>query len=124
MTDDLEFARCSEYISAALEYAGGTHTLSDVRDMIADGRLQLWPGPHSAMVTEIRQDPQRRTLHFFLAGGSLHELQAMLPSILAWGRSHGCSTASLLGRPGWVRSFLVKEGWLPTAVLMETSLHG
>ena len=118
----LEFDRLSSYISAALEYAGGTHTLDDVRDGIADGRLQFWPGPNSVMVTEVVDDPRRRTLHFFLAAGTLTELEAMLPPVLEWAKSRGCTHATLLGRAGWARSFLMKIGWHPTAVMMETSL--
>ena len=117
-----DFERCRKYLEAALEHAGGTHTIDDVRAGIEDGRLQLWPGVHSAIVTELLQHPRQRILHFFLAGGSLEELQAMTPPILDWGRTQGCSRAALFGRPGWSRSFLTKEGWRPTAVVMEKVL--
>ena len=109
-------------LEAALVYSGGTHTVDDVMGMVEDGRLQFWPGPHSVVITEIIEYPQRRVLNFFLAGGHLAELEAMLPGIEAWGRTQGCTEASLSGRKGWVRSFLAHEGWHESLVVMTKEL--
>lgn len=116
----LEEAR--PHIEAALAYAGGTHTFEDVAAMIETGRLQFWPGVGSVIVTEIIEYPQRRTLHFFLAGGNLDELRAMLDPILEWGRALGCTAATLTGRKGWARSFLASEGWNHELVCMSKEL--
>lgn len=87
--------------------------------------MQYWPGVQSAVVTEIIEYPQFRTLHFFLAGGNRAELEAMYPHIEAWGRSKGCSRATMLGRKGWERTFLTqKEGWSQTLVAYEKQLDG
>ena len=110
------------HIEAALQYSGGTHTFEDIREMVSTGRLQFWPGPHSAIVTEIIEYPRQRTLHYFLAGGQMAELRAMLPEIDAWGRAQGCTSASLAGRPGWSRSFLQHEGWSSHLVVMMKEL--
>lgn len=111
------------YIEAALQYSGGTHTYEDVAAQISEGRLQFWPGVNSAVVTEIVEYPRKRTLHFFLAGGNLPELRAMYPGILEWGKANGCTAATLAGRKGWVRSFLVKdEGWNESLVVMMKDL--
>ena len=120
----IEFDRCAGHISRALEYADGAYTLDDIRSGVEAGRLQLWPGVSSVIVTEILESPRQRTLLFFLAGGNLQELEAMLPPIFAWGRSQGCIRASLVGRAGWTRTFLARLGWKPTAVMMECSLDG
>ena len=117
---DLEQAR--PHIEAALYYAGGTHSYDDVVAQIHEGRLQFWPGPHSAVVTEIQEYPQRRTLHFFLAGGNLAELEVMLPGIMEWGRTQGCTAASMTGRRGWERTFLKREGWTANLVVMTKEL--
>ena len=95
---DLEGAR--PHIEAALSYSGGTHTFEDVVAGVSAGRLQFWPGPNSAVITEIQEYPQKRTLHFFLAGGNLAELEVMLPMISEWGREQGCTAMSLTGRRG------------------------
>lgn len=124
--DDVKARDISAYrvhIEAALAWSGDTHRYDDVRSMIAAGRLQFWPGPASCIISEIIEHPRKRTLHLFLAGGSLPELHAMLPLLLDWGRTQGCTHASLFGRKGWARSFLSDEGWtVNPCVLMEKPL--
>jgi hypothetical protein len=112
-----------EILQPALDYAGGTHLWEDIHQGIAEGRYLLWPGVRSAILTEIIEYPRQRTLHFFLAGGNIAELEAMVPGIIEWGRSKGCTSASLTGRMGWSRSFLTRtEGWKSTAVVMTKEL--
>lgn len=109
-------------ITAALKYANGTHTFDDIKQGVADGRFQLWPGRDSVIVTEVLQSPRQRTLHFFLAGGDLGELEVMTPLVIEWGKTQGCTRAALIGRRGWARTFLAGAGWQQTGVLMETQL--
>lgn len=49
---ETEFERCRGWIEDALQYAGGTHTIDDIKQAIAEQRLVLWPGKRSAVVTE------------------------------------------------------------------------
>lgn len=116
----LEAAR--PFLQKALDLAGNTHTIEDLQAMIDEGRVIFWPGINSAVITEIIEYPQKRTLHFFLAGGNLAELEAMYPAIEAWGKEQGCTTASTSGRPGWERTFLKREGWTPRTVVMTKEL--
>lgn len=118
---DLERAR--PHIEAALSYAHGTYSFEDVVAGLASGKLLLWPGENSAVVTQIVEHPRKRTLHFFLAGGNLAELERMLPLIIEWGRTRGCTQASLTGRRGWERTFLTKrEGWNADLVVMTKEI--
>lgn len=113
------------YIEAALEYADGTHTFEDVAAAVEAGRMHFWPGPTSAVITEIIESPRQRMLNIFLAGGNLAEIEAMAPGILAWGRDHGCTKAVFTGRPGWERTFLTRTGWAPAKlVVFEKQLGG
>lgn len=109
-------------IEAALAHGSGTHTFEDVVADLAGGRMQLWPGHESVVVTEIREFPRAKVLHVVLAGGTLKALEPMLEPLLNWGRAQGCSRVMMLGRPGWTRTFLAAAGWTPTAVLMEADL--
>jgi hypothetical protein len=118
----MELDRARPHIEAALSYAGGTHGFDDVAAMLREDRAILWSGPHSAIVTEIIEHPQKRTLHFFLAGGNLAELEVMVPGILEWGRTQGCTAASMTGRKGWERTFLKREGWESKLVVMTKEL--
>ena len=110
-------------IARALALAG-THTAADIAEGVAAGRFQEWANDDTVVITEILTTPLRKTLHFFLAEGNLVELEAMLAPIMMWGASVGCTHASLVGRSGWSRSFLVKLGWRQTGILMEVGING
>ena len=109
-------------ITSALEYAANTYTFEDVCKAVSEGRLQFWPGPNSVVITEIIEYPQYRTLNYFLAGGNLAELAAMLPRIEAWGRMQNCTRAILIGRKGWERTFITQEGYAPELVVFGKTL--
>jgi hypothetical protein len=111
------------HIEAALSYGGGTHTFEDVAAMIDQGEAIFWPGPNSVIVTQIIEHPRSRTLHFFLAGGNLAELERMVPGILSWAKTErGCTAASMTGRKGWERTFLTRGGWKSNLVVMTKEL--
>ena len=119
----LEAARLAPHIEAALEYAGGTHTIEDVVAEIAAGNMQLWPGQDSVIVTEIVRYPRKTVLNFFLAGGKLEELEPMSAAAERWAETeHGCSSATLMGRPGWQKTFLAGRGYVPKLVYMSKEL--
>ena len=112
---DLEFDRHTGYISDALEYAGGTHTVEDMRNLVADTRLQFWPGKHSVVLTQIIDTPRKRVLHIVLAGGdagaALHELRDLLPRIEAFAWDHDCDMVVAYGRPAWGRAVFNSAGY-------------
>jgi hypothetical protein len=110
-------------IESALVYASGTHTYEDVVEACEKGEAQYWAGPNSIIITQIDHQPQKTILQFWLAAGNQKELEAMEPHIIEWGKEQGCTTARFLGRKGWERSFLAREGWTNTGyIIMERSL--
>lgn len=114
-----------QQIEDALVYSGRSHTYADVAAMVGAGSAQAWFGPRSVIITEIVIEPQHKTLHFFLAGGHGGELEAMYPLIEEWGREHGCQHATLVGRKGWERTFLKRQGWENHGlVVLDKSLDG
>lgn len=121
MTPDIEQFR--EPLEAALAYTDGAFNFEDVKEGVATGKYQYWPGEHSVVVTELQVTPHQKHLVFFLAGGgNLAELESMTPKILEWGRLQGCTHASFFGRPGWERSFLTRTGWNPRLVVFNKEL--
>lgn len=109
-------------IESALRYSGGTHTFADVQAMVLTGKAQFWHGVESVVITQIEVTPQLRNLHFFLAAGNQQELALMEAPLCEWGRLQGCTTATLIGRKGWERSFLTKTGWTPTHTVFGKEL--
>lgn len=98
-----EWDRCKPWIEAALEYAGGSHTIEDVRELVEAGKVLLLTGENSALVVEIVQQPRLSVFHVWLAGGDLAELLAIEKTFDAMARTLGCSKISISGRAGWER---------------------
>lgn len=105
-------AEARPLIEAALMRGYNTHGFEDVEAMVAEGRLQFWPGANSVILTEILDHPRRRVLNVFAAGGKLAEIEAMIPPLQAWAVEKGCTLAIFAGRAGWVRTFLSRTGWV------------
>lgn len=99
-----ELARCRRFLEPALAYNGGTHGWDDIAAGVEAGKLQLWPAPNGALVTEILKYPRQRVCNVFLGGGDLEQLKAMVASVEAWAKVQGCGAVTVLGRPGWVRA--------------------
>jgi hypothetical protein len=109
-------------LGRALAYAGGTHSEADIALGVAEGRYQSWDCGDSVLITELRDTPGHRFLHFFLAEGNRAELEQLVPIALQWGREQGCTKASLVGRFGWLRSWVRQYGFRETACVMEVRL--
>jgi hypothetical protein len=122
MNDLEQLERLRHHVEAALEYSGGTHHFADVRKMVEQNKLQLWPAVNSVVLTEIIVYPRLKNLHYFLAGGDLDELSRMRPMIESWGKSIGCTRVSLAGRRGWAKTFLKDEGYSPQWTVLAKEL--
>lgn len=121
-----DFDRFADQLAVGLKnnlrsLGGDTHTLADVRQAVLDGRMQLWCGPHSAIITELLNFPQKRVLSFFIICGNAAELWPMFEVILDWGRAKGCRSTRVLGRPAFARLFS-SRGWRQTGIVVERDL--
>ena len=104
-------------LEKALAYAGGTHSLCDVADMVEAGDAQYWEEGNAAIVTQLADKPHMRVLHFWLVTGDLDDVIALSERIIDWGRRVGCKRATLAGRKGWEK-VLAGSGWNSELVLM------
>lgn len=118
----LDIDRYKGHIEAALAFADDSHSFEDIKKAIEKGELQFWPGFSSVIITEIVQVPRFKSVNLFLAGGNLPELQAMLPEIENFARHVGAERITLNGRKGWLRTFLVHEGYAEKLVTLEKKL--
>jgi hypothetical protein len=119
---DAEWARCAPWLEAALDHAGRTHSLEDVKAAVDRGEAWFWAGERSGLVAAIEQDPGERRLLIWLAGGAQDELEdGLLPLAEAWGRASGCRRALVIGRAGWERTLRTK-GYAPLARIIAKDL--
>jgi len=107
--------RCRKWIIDALRYAHNSHTYEQVIDIVKRGDAQLWALKDSAIVTEIIDYPQRRTLRFWLAGGNLKTLLEVEPKIRKWSILYRCRAVEIIGRKGWEK---VLKDYEPTAIVL------
>ena len=112
-SDDVN--RCKKWIVDALEYAHNSHSFEQVIDIVKRGDAQFWAFSDSAIVTEIIEYPQRRTLRFWLAGGNLKTLLDVEPKIRKWSILYRCEAVEIIGRKGWEK--VLKE-YEPTAIVL------
>lgn len=110
-----EFERCADYIVAALEYAGHSHTLQDVWQAVTNKQAAFFPLEKSAIVVEIVDYPQRATCRIWLAGGDMEELIEAEKNICIWARERGCDSMEIIGRKGWERQL---RDYKPTATVL------
>jgi hypothetical protein len=108
-------------LEAALAHEGVGRSVEDVLEKIKTGHAQMWAGKAAFHITEIIIYPNRKTLHVWLSGGDMEELIEMAPKLMAWGKSMGCSFASIEGRTGWERK-LAPMGFRKEAVLLGMAL--
>jgi len=113
-----------DHIEAALKFADDSHSFEDIKKAVEKGELQFWPGFSSVIITEIVQVPRYRALNLFLAGGNIPELRAMLPELEKFAGQVGADRIILNGRKGWLRSFLVHEGYAEKTVTLEKKING
>ena len=122
MSFEADWARCAPWLQAALDHAGRTHSLAEVRAAVERGEARFWPGPRSALVAIIETDPGDRRLLIWLAGGDREELETViLPRAEAWGRQRHCRRALVIGRAGWERT-LKSKGYAPLARIVGKDL--
>lgn len=114
-----EFERCADYIVAALEYAGHSHTLQDVWQAVTNKRAAFFPLEKSAIVVEIVDYPQRATCRIWLAGGDMEELIEAEKNVCDWARELGCDSMEIIGRRGWERQL---RDYKPTATVLVKDL--
>lgn len=98
------WGKCRQYLLPAIEYTHGTHNEDDIIIMVLAGKLKLWEGARSAMLTEFCQFPRMKTLNVFIGGGDLEELQEMEKQLVPFARENGCARITGCGRLGWTKS--------------------
>jgi hypothetical protein len=107
-------------LQKALDHAGNTHALGDVRQQIRDGDAFWFANPDCAIVMEILRYPRRTVGRVWLATGSLKAIQAVAPYLEEWFRMRGCTRVWILGRPGWQRAL---KKWHPRGAILELELE-
>lgn len=110
-----------KWISEALEYSNGTHSVDDVLDAINKGEMQLFANKGGCAVTTISQYPQKKVCFVFLVGGDLDSVLSIQPEVEKFAKSKDCEVLSMIGRLGWKKA-LKSNGWSSDSICMTRVL--
>ena len=105
------WADIEDYMAGAAKYTHGRYAVEDIYDGLCKGNQQLWIAfddkVYGAVITEIMQYPQKRTLIMHFTGGIelLKWKDEMLSVLKSFAKDNGCDCIESYGRTGWKRIF-------------------
>ena len=102
-----------EYIRNALIYSGSHHHADHYKDLIKDGKLQLWiiwdekkntveEQFNGLVLSQIIQRSIKKVLHLpMVTGKNRQQWQDLIVKIENFAIDQGCDCIELIARPGW-----------------------
>lgn len=121
---DMTWPIVAPLIERACERSGGKYIASDFFATTREGAQQLWVAakdgvPTMALITEIRNYPQKRVAALVVCiGEGREDWLAHLETVEDWAKAQGCEAILAEARPGWERVL----GWQKTHVILEKEL--
>lgn len=122
-----------EYIRNALIYSGSHHHADHYKDLLKDGKLQLWiiwdekkPNVteqfNGLVLSQIIQRSIKKVLHLpMVTGKNRQQWQDLIVKIENFAIDQGCDCIELIARPGW-QKILDKHKYYRTHVVLEKNL--
>lgn len=107
----------------ALVRSGSTHSIGDVAEALAAGKMQSFWNDRAIVITEVVATPRKSFVSVFLVAGDLDGVMALHDEICGWAIGCGFDFSRIMVRPGFAR-LLQQRGWKKRQVVMELDLHG
>ena len=102
----------------------GTHTWDDVRELLIDGRCQIFWDEHGAWITEVLDYPRKRLLNVWIVAGELPEVMALQSQVEHFALTKTCDHIIVRGaRFGW-RDIAKEYGWREHAMMLVHDVRG
>lgn len=103
--------RYRDVIERALRYADMSHSFDHIVQGVLNGQYHFYPvSERTCIIMEVRDVPNWRFYHVFIAGGDLQEIRDYEPIIIENANRLGASKLTATGRPGFAR-VSAKHGW-------------
>lgn len=100
MTD----AEAKRRLELTLAQAGNTHSIADLVTMLEEQRARLFHYRDGYVVAEINRYPRLSAVNYWLIWGALKDCLALEHEVGPWAIEQGCTVATAMGRPGWLRA--------------------
>ena len=102
----------------------GTHTWDDVREMIIDGRAQIFWNQHGCWITTVATFPRKRVLNAWVVAGELPWVMQLQDEVERFALSQSCDEIVAPGcRFGWEK-ILPHHGWRERAMVWSHPVTG
>lgn len=99
-------------LQEALDRAGSKRTIADIAEACQTGEMQWWQNGNGVCITRIELHEGQKILAVIAVFGVWEDAIPLQPTIVAFGKEHGCTAFVTYGRKGWFR-VLPKLGWIP-----------
>jgi len=104
--------------------ADGTHIWDDVRQMLVDGRAQVFWNKHGCWITTVASFPRKQILYAWVVAGELPEVMQLQDEVKAFALARSCDEIVAPGcRLGWSR-ILPHYGWRERAAVWSRPVTG
>jgi hypothetical protein len=127
MLDQVHPGLPSEEIIRRIEAAlaiDGTHMWEDVREMLIDGRCQIFWNEHGAWITELLLYPRKRVLNVWIVAGQLPEVMMLQQQVMDFALTQTCDIVMVKGaRFGW-KDIAREYGWREHALMLVHDVEG
>jgi hypothetical protein len=99
-------------VDRALKMGGGFFDFEDILSALESGQMQSFSENDSWLVTRVCKWPRKTGLEILFAVGSLRDIKAMEPRVMAFARENSCEVMIAQARLGW-RGHMT-DGWETT----------
>jgi hypothetical protein len=120
-------------INEALTYSGDHHHSDHYKDLLKEGKLQLWilwdeekssiqEKYNGLVITQIIIRSKKKVCHMpMVTGKNRQRWQHLIEKIENFAKDQGCDCMELIARPGW-QKILDKHKYFRTHVVLEKQL--
>jgi hypothetical protein len=107
-----------QLLRKGLRFAKKTHSVEDVKRLLANGMMQAVFSDSACIITQIVDFPQKRVLDVFMCvGDDLMAVKALKPQLMALAKEHKVDMGRAFVRGGLVRPWMAM-GWEKRGVVM------
>lgn len=93
---------------------GGLYTVDDILHAISGGHMQSFAEGDTWVITQVNEYPQKTVLEIVVVVGTLDDLHAVEPRLMAYKEEIGADLVRATGRMGWLRRKF--DGWSALSV--------
>lgn len=113
--------RWEPQIRSALRHNHALATFDDLLDKLMKAEMVLFFNEEGFAICQMYEIGNKRWVAIIVAGGNQQSLYDLEPQAAAWGKQHGATKMTILGREGFKKR-LYQHGWHSPSVYFEKEI--